>query len=90
MGVATSDRRAGHQTASEFHSLPHQTTDVTKILRRDPGRKVVSPKSNYIGHFSVPHRTSQISRTSFKVVLISSKSKVDLFHVKYDTCFCSC
>ena len=47
--IIASDHIEGHWTASEFHSLPHQT--------------------------------SQMSRTSFKVVLISWKNKVDLFRV---------
>jgi len=66
VGLITAlDRIGGHRTISEFHSLPHQTTDATKMLRKDPGRKVGPhwSKSNY-RRFSVPHRTSQISLTS--------------------------
>jgi len=33
--IERSDRIGAHQTASEFHSLPHRTTDVTKTVRKD-------------------------------------------------------
>jgi len=35
--MGRSNYRIGpHRTASEFHSLPHRTTDVTKTVRKDP------------------------------------------------------